>query len=654
MSKENFGYLTDRGWHFSDELSMRVVSHTKENLETIKDGITSGTSKGLRVKIHATHAGLVTRNNGLYLPDRMRAAVSTWTDNYAKPIQVHHDDESDPIGRVISARYVDTTDQTIERYRSSNLRDSANLSDRKFWDNFTSEKTSFISKVRIVKMLDSLLQDKNNQGLGYIELDVLITDPVAIQKVLDGRYVTGSVGATSNKAVCSICDKNWVDEGRCGHKPGAIYDGKKCVLIAGDLSYDEYSFVNTPADKYSGVVHIEQNIPIHDSTDGAVSYLPVFSDSKEESLMSDNTQNPVNEVNVLIDKLFTDGLASDEAQKLFDLQIALVDKTLLGEGEELISFDDAAKLVSTSFAGPNKTLVASNVALAVAAKSLLDSYTGEKDKTEVLAVLDRKLKAFGYEAPISDAVQQVEVVPEVEVPVKDKALDFTVEFRGSKGTEEEVLDATKKIVQSIIDNLSSEVLAKVVTELNVVKVADSIDKAELDGLRAEVAKNETTIGDLRDKLSTVRKELKATYDDFNHVQDQLISAKESVHAVKTEKLKTLHLLDGTFNDSVNNEIATFNDEALDTAISTMSTKVDMAKIVDKMNSGLARTPGESITPPEGTETSISDSRVTRKPTFATQQMVDEIYRKTLLSQGYAAAKSYYDNAVKIGIASLKD
>ncbi len=154
-------------------------------------------AKGLLVKIAATHSGMITRNNGFYLPDKMRTGATTWTDIYAKPIQVHHDEQSDPVGRVVSARYIETVNVVSDRFKNSVLRDSmgreTGRADEKFWTDFCSDKVSFMRKVDMVQMMDSILEDPHYSGLGYIELTADITDPDSVQKILDGRYLTGSV-----------------------------------------------------------------------------------------------------------------------------------------------------------------------------------------------------------------------------------------------------------------------------------------------------------------------------------------------------------------------------------------------------------------------------------------------------------------------------
>jgi hypothetical protein len=81
-----------------------------------------------------------------------------------------------------------------------------------------------------------------------------ITDPVAIQKVLDGRLLTVSIGATTNAAVCSVCGTDILSEGWCGHEKGDVYDGVLCEWVAGDLFFDELSWVNVPADQDAQVI----------------------------------------------------------------------------------------------------------------------------------------------------------------------------------------------------------------------------------------------------------------------------------------------------------------------------------------------------------------------------------------------------------------
>jgi outer membrane biosynthesis protein TonB len=223
----------------------------------------------LRVKLAATHAGKITRNNGFYLPHKMREGAASFTAQYPKPIQTHHDSMKDPVGRVVAARYVDISGGIMDAWNTRKVADSKRPIKDELLIAFCDGKFSHRELVEIADKYfiqdENIIDDPDYQGLGYIELTADITDPDAIRKVLDKRYLTGSVGASTDSAVCSICKSDWANEdGPCEHRPGKVYDGKKCVLIAGSLEYDEWSFVNAPADTHSAVIELS-DAGIHDS-----------------------------------------------------------------------------------------------------------------------------------------------------------------------------------------------------------------------------------------------------------------------------------------------------------------------------------------------------------------------------------------------------
>lgn len=217
-----------------------------------------GTPNVLGVRIAATHSAKVTANNGFYLPDRMKDGAKSWLEPFPKPILLHHDKMDDPVGRVKNAKYVDVS----EGFRKDEgwiKRADKIVGDRpsdRLIDAFIAGELSPQESVDVVRNV-FLIQDFNftkdvsYPGLGYIELAAAITDPDAIRKVLDERFLTGSIGARSDAAVCSVCKKDWVKGDMCEHQPGREYDGVLCVVIAGNLMYDEYSYVNRPADQQS-------------------------------------------------------------------------------------------------------------------------------------------------------------------------------------------------------------------------------------------------------------------------------------------------------------------------------------------------------------------------------------------------------------------
>jgi len=160
---------------------------------------------GLIIEVAAIHEGL-TSNYNHYSSEELEKALQSWVEPYPKPIILNHDLNTEPIGRVMAAR-----------------------------------------------------MDKEEDGSSFVRLQIAITDPVAAQKVLDKRYLTGSVGGRAGKAVCSISGDDLASEDASGrpripkYKRGKVYKGKLAYINMEDISFKEYSFVNQPADQKSGV-----------------------------------------------------------------------------------------------------------------------------------------------------------------------------------------------------------------------------------------------------------------------------------------------------------------------------------------------------------------------------------------------------------------
>jgi DNA repair exonuclease SbcCD ATPase subunit len=162
--------------------------------------------------IDAIHA-MTTNNYTTYTATELRGdkeshtGVHSWTYPYNKPILTHHNSRSgEPIGRVVDAHF---------------------------------KQKSKIS------------------GKPCNRLKVKITDKDAIEKLKDGRYQTVSIGGRAEKAHCSICGQDLLNEGRCEHSPGKEYDGETAHVILGNVTFVEVSFVNVPADSYARIVSME-------------------------------------------------------------------------------------------------------------------------------------------------------------------------------------------------------------------------------------------------------------------------------------------------------------------------------------------------------------------------------------------------------------
>lgn len=133
--------------------------------------------------------------------------------------------------------------------------------------------------------------DKEEDGSAFVRLQIAITDPVAIEKVIDRRYLTGSVGGRAGKAVCSISGQDLAAEGEGGrptlpkYRRGQVYKGKLAYVDMQDISFKEYSFVNQPADSKSGVRSkktVDGDLKVQDSTDDWVAKSSAFVLSMDE------------------------------------------------------------------------------------------------------------------------------------------------------------------------------------------------------------------------------------------------------------------------------------------------------------------------------------------------------------------------------------
>lgn len=148
----------------------------------------------------------LTGNYNNYSAVELEKALNSWVNPYPKPIILNHDLNTEPIGRVMAAK-----------------------------------------------------MDKEEDGAPFVRLQIAITDPVAAQKIMDKRYLTGSVGGRAGKAVCSISGEDLAAEDSNGrpkmpkYRRGQVYKGKLAFIDMQDISFKEYSFVNQPADQRSGV-----------------------------------------------------------------------------------------------------------------------------------------------------------------------------------------------------------------------------------------------------------------------------------------------------------------------------------------------------------------------------------------------------------------
>lgn len=188
-----------------DPMMIKESVTTKAQITQVDTAFNESTNEsGITVlypKIEAIHEGR-TRNFNRYTAEKLKgnhelkSGVYSWTQPFPKPVIHNHDVNTEATGRVYSASFTEYT----------------------------------------------------SAGRPGIVVTPKITQEKAIKDILEGRLLTVSIGATTNAAVCSVCGTDIINEGWCGHMRGEEYDGQMCEWVAGDLFFDELSWVNVPAD----------------------------------------------------------------------------------------------------------------------------------------------------------------------------------------------------------------------------------------------------------------------------------------------------------------------------------------------------------------------------------------------------------------------
>lgn len=267
------------------------------------------------IKIKASHLEWSNGNSYYYTKKGARKTLDQWTSPFNKPQLVAHNESLDPIGRIMSAKIAKT-------------------------------------------------KDPNDPSEYYVELTARITDTNAIEKIIDGRYYTVSVGSRAYKVICSECGQVLNEEGLCEHKKGSLGDnGEKISWIIDGWFPKEDSFVNCPADEYSGILEINLG-------DGWVKYTDFMSDIT-------NILNKLGDTN---------------------MPNKLTDKKL--------SADERAKLPEKAFCGPNRTFPAHDESHVRAGLRLLGkAKLSDSTKAKIKACLYRKGKQYGI-TPTKDELDE--------------------------------------------------------------------------------------------------------------------------------------------------------------------------------------------------------------------------------------------------------
>jgi len=376
----------------------------------------SNLPKLLLVKIKATHFNYMNKNHILYTENAVKKGAKSWTSPFNKPQLVAHNIKGDPIGRIIDFNII--RGETVNKIPGN-----------------------------------------------YIQLIAKITDQDAIEKILDGRYSTVSVGSASCRVICSECNQVITEDGLCEHKKGTYNEkGEPIFWLIDQIDYTEDSFVNEPADEYAIIdeVHIG----------GEWVKFTKFSDSRE---------------------LYLNG---------FVLEDHMENKVAK------LSASQREKLPDSAFCGPNRSFPAHDKAHVTAGLSLLDRIkASDESKAKIRASLYRKGQAYAV------------------VPQKDEVgEDFDILFRMD---DEFTTEETNELNAWFKDNLDSDLpeventdsaleeptkTANEEKDIKKMKRDELIDEVQrlqkqLDEVKEtadrDVSARDTKIKELEDKVQTV-------------------------------------------------------------------------------------------------------------------------------------------------------
>jgi hypothetical protein len=595
----------------------------------------------------------------------MREGVNSLLENYGKPILTHHNSHDDPVGRVVAAKYIDTS--------MNFARDSA--VDAVIKD-LCKPDLPFVQSLNLIDKLSEsdLLRDPAYPGLGHILITAEVTNPDAIQKILDKRYLTVSIGAATDRAICSVCKQDWVEEGPCEHKPGKLYDDVLAYIIAGKLLYDEVSFVNVPADALARVVLVhngtmQDSILVEESqqtcnvnanfyfTDsniggtsmskvqdawGKVSELVALEDSKKEDKLKaltdfleeykededacvqeakdklaelESVEPPVEPVEPVQDDAGDDDADEPtEADKHYEDMIAFgYELSLFDEDFEdaKLSAKQRKKLAKSTFCKAGRKYPVNDCGHA---KSAMAYAKKHNEASSVMACIRRKAKALGCPFNGKDDFDGW-VTEELEPILADLAEREAAAAAAGDNQD----GATQPVPEPVVQD-------DVTDDCEACKTCD-------------------------EKVSALRQELKDIYSEFDCAQQAHVEDVEKAKMQLADALVVLDQLNGKEIEDLEKaktEAAALSLEDLLKKADSLREALDMEVVLAKVNDGTARVPEGQVDDPTLTDEGNQDPTVNDD-----DEDPDKLYRdkfnKIKDKEGLIAAGVFIQKLIRAGL-----
>ena len=441
----------------------------------------------------------LTGNYNNYSAEELDKALQSWVEPYPKPIILNHDLNTEPIGRVMAAK-----------------------------------------------------MDQEADGSKFVRLQIAITDPVAAQKVMDKRYLTGSVGGRAGKAICSISGEDLAKEDASGrpkmakYKRGQVYKGKVAYIEMQELSFKEYSFVNQPADQRSSVrskAPSSGDVKVNDSDWVARSSAfilsmdeeEVYSVSESKSLFTGMKKKESRPVYLQLKGAFLSAMSKNNEENS-EMTVLKEEEDILAVANELS--DDlssiAADALNKEEAAVEQEVVEADSEDTVATPEVVADAEESKeisvedaDKSDVQEEAKSEKAEESTENP--DVTQEEEVQPIEDQELKDETTVDAVEQNDDLLAKVALLEEENKNLKSALHRVLSErvVDAKIAAGVEAIENRDELIKDHSQRTAASLADS------LRDIAKMPAKKISS--NQVPEITSEAEGSKEEANVVSLEK-----------------------------------------------------------------------------------------------------------------------
>ena len=354
----------------------------------------------LDVETEATHSGK-NHNYCIYYEDSMEKDAESFVNPFNKPMLKNHDSYSEPLGRI---------------------------------------KQSWFGP--------SKLTDERNA----IHLKTRVTDKDAIEKFLDGRYSTVSIGGSMGTVTCNICGKTILKDSKfkfCGHWKGETYKDQVCYWGARDIEYHEVSTVNNPADDFAQVVKVTviTDEDKQDNNDNNKEGVGDMGGTNNQSSQSSNDQR--NKLVAMIDELLGNPNTQTSDANTSDTQAT--------QAQDNDSSKDGTANDTKDIDTTKKQLEDANNKITELEKELADANKAKEDAEAKLADAE-KAKEEAVQDSIAMKDQCIELALANKKIIADQIVELEIskkKLEDSKASErhKELIGQSMKDLQATLDSV---------------------------------------------------------------------------------------------------------------------------------------------------------------------------------------------------------